>query len=73
METASDVPKEPIGVFWDIENVSIPRNDSAFQAVQAIRHRFFNNRKEVEFMCVCDTLKENRRVLKELDEAQVRD
>ncbi|KAG0718693.1 Meiosis regulator and mRNA stability factor 1 [Chionoecetes opilio] len=61
----------PIGVFWDIENCQVPKGLSATHVVQAIRTRFFNNHREVEFMCVCDTLKENSTILEELNDAQV--
>ena len=61
----------PIGVFWDIENCSVPRGKSALSLVQRIRDEFFTNHKEVEFMCVCDINKENRDVIHELILAQV--
>ncbi|KAK8398550.1 hypothetical protein O3P69_004010 [Scylla paramamosain] len=61
----------PIGVFWDIENCQVPKGLSATHVVQAIRTRFFSNHREVEFMCVCDTLKENTTILEELNDAQV--
>ena len=61
----------PIGVFWDIENCSVPRGKSALSLVQRIRDEFFNNHKEVEFMCVCDIHKENKDVIHELILAQV--
>ena len=62
----------PIGVFWDIENCSVPRGKSALSLVQRIRDEFFNNHKEVEFMCVCDIHKENKDVIHELILAQVK-
>ena len=49
----------------------VPKGLSATHVVQAIRTRFFNNHREVEFMCVCDTLKENSTILEELNDAQV--
>ncbi|XP_069956762.1 meiosis regulator and mRNA stability factor 1 isoform X4 [Cherax quadricarinatus] len=61
----------PIGVFWDIENCQVPKGLSATHVVQAIRARFFNEHREAEFMCVCDTLKENSKILEELNDAQV--
>ncbi|XP_045606696.1 meiosis regulator and mRNA stability factor 1 isoform X2 [Procambarus clarkii] len=61
----------PIGVFWDIENCQVPKGLSATHVVQAIRARYFNEHREVEFMCVCDTLKENSKILEELNDAQV--
>lgn len=62
----------PVGVFWDIENCCIPKSKSALFLVQEIRQRFLcNGYKEVEFMCACDTGKENKRVIQELNQAQV--
>ncbi|XP_042864024.1 meiosis regulator and mRNA stability factor 1-like isoform X3 [Penaeus japonicus] len=61
----------PIGVFWDIENCQVPKGLSATHVVQAVRSRFFTGYREAEFMCVCDTLKENSKILEELNDAQV--
>lgn len=66
----SSVPAS-IGVFWDIENCSIPFHKSALGFVQKIRDRFFVSRKEAEFMCVCDTSNQNRDTIQELNDAQV--
>ncbi|XP_041362324.1 meiosis regulator and mRNA stability factor 1-like isoform X2 [Gigantopelta aegis] len=60
-----------IGVFWDIENVHVPKWKSAFSVVQCIRDRFFSGLREVEFMCVCDIHKESKDVIQELNSAQV--
>lgn len=62
---------EPIGVFWDIENCPVPRGKSAAAVVQKIRKEFFNGKREVEFMCVCDISKEKKEVIEELNKAQV--
>ncbi|XP_033736360.1 meiosis regulator and mRNA stability factor 1-like isoform X2 [Pecten maximus] len=61
----------PIGVFWDIENCNVPRWKSAISIVRCIRERFFIGRREVEFLCVCDTTKENKQVIQDLNAAQV--
>ncbi|KAK3091075.1 hypothetical protein FSP39_016962 [Pinctada imbricata] len=61
----------PIGVFWDIENCSVPKWKSALSVVQLIREKFFADHREVEFMCVCDTTKESKDVIQELNNAQV--
>nr|XP_022317028.1 meiosis regulator and mRNA stability factor 1-like [Crassostrea virginica] len=61
----------PIGVFWDIENCSVPRWKSALSIVQVIRDSLFADHREVEFMCVCDTSKENKDIIQELNAAQV--
>lgn len=62
---------EPVGVFWDFENCSVPKGKSAEAVVQKIRRVFFREKREVEFMCVCDTSKEKRSVIEELNKAQV--
>ena len=62
---------EPIGVFWDIENCTVPRGKSASAVVQKIRKEFFSGKREVEFMCVCDINKEKKEVIEELNKAQV--
>lgn len=49
----------------------MPKGLSATHVVQAIRNKFFDGYKEAEFLCVCDTLKENPKVLEELNDAQV--
>uniref|UniRef100_UPI00398F5C47 meiosis regulator and mRNA stability factor 1 isoform X2 n=1 Tax=Pristiophorus japonicus TaxID=55135 RepID=UPI00398F5C47 len=61
----------PIGVFWDIENCSVPTGRSAMAVVQRIRQRFFQGHREAEFMCVCDISKENKEVIQELNNCQV--
>ncbi|XP_057311625.1 meiosis regulator and mRNA stability factor 1-like isoform X1 [Hydractinia symbiolongicarpus] len=62
---------EPIGVYWDIENCRVPRGTSAVAVVNKIRERFYPGRREVEFMCVCDTTKEKKEILEELNKAQI--
>ncbi|KAK6187453.1 hypothetical protein SNE40_005480 [Patella caerulea] len=61
----------PIGVFWDIENLNVPKYKSAYAVVQKIRDGFFSGYREAEFMCVCDINKENKDVIQELNSAQV--
>lgn len=61
----------PIGVFWDIENCHVPKGRSAMAATQVIREKFFGGYREAEFIVVCDVLRENNRVMKELNNAQV--
>ncbi|XP_069761769.1 meiosis regulator and mRNA stability factor 1 isoform X2 [Narcine bancroftii] len=61
----------PIGVFWDIENCSVPTGRSAMIIVQRIREQFFQGHREAEFMCVCDISKENKEVIQELNNCQV--
>ncbi|XP_060548900.1 meiosis regulator and mRNA stability factor 1 isoform X1 [Pantherophis guttatus] len=61
----------PIGVFWDIENCSVPSGRSAVTVVQRIREKFFKGHREAEFICVCDISKENKEVIEELNNCQV--
>ena len=67
-----EVGSIPVGVFWDIENCCIPKFKSALFLVQVIRERFLcNGFREAEFMCACDTSNENKKVIQELNQAQV--
>ncbi|KAH0546369.1 meiosis regulator and mRNA stability factor 1 isoform X1 [Cotesia glomerata] len=61
----------PIGVFWDIENVRVPRGKSASSIVQIIRDKFFRGYREAEFIVVCDVNRESKQVIQELNDAQV--
>lgn len=61
----------PVGVFWDIENCSVPSGRSAGAVVQRIRSRFFQGHREAEFICVCDISKESKAVIQELNNCQV--
>uniref|UniRef100_A0A8C6Z6Y1 Meiosis regulator and mRNA stability factor 1 n=1 Tax=Nothoprocta perdicaria TaxID=30464 RepID=A0A8C6Z6Y1_NOTPE len=61
----------PIGVFWDIENCSVPTGRSAIAVVQRIREKFFKGHREAEFICVCDISKENKEVIQELNNCQI--
>ncbi|XP_058497584.1 meiosis regulator and mRNA stability factor 1 [Solea solea] len=61
----------PVGVFWDIENCSVPSGRSAGAVVQRIRSRFFQGHREAEFICVCDISKECKAVIQELNNCQV--
>ncbi|XP_053327792.1 meiosis regulator and mRNA stability factor 1 [Spea bombifrons] len=73
LATAGQVPENlaPIGVFWDIENCSVPSGRSAVAVVKRIRERLFKGRREAEFICVCDISKENKEVIEELNNCQV--
>ncbi|XP_038146647.1 meiosis regulator and mRNA stability factor 1 [Cyprinodon tularosa] len=61
----------PVGVFWDIENCSVPSGRSAEAVVQRIRSWFFQGHREAEFICVCDISKESKAVIQELNNCQV--
>lgn len=60
-----------MGVFWDIENCSVPTGRSAGAVVQRIRSNFFQGHREAEFICVCDISKESKAVIQELNNCQV--
>ena len=64
-------PLEPVGIFWDIENCKVPNGRSAFHLAQKFRQNFVEGKREVEFMCVCDTLKETGEVINDLNKAHV--
>jgi len=59
------------GVFWDIENCQVPRFKSAMALVELIRRKFLVKFREAEFVVVCDTHKERKEVITELNNAQV--
>ena len=58
-------------MFWDIENCRVPPDKSAFALANKIRKRFFEGKREAEFVCVCDITKETRVVVDALNKAQV--
>ena len=62
---------EPVGVFWDIENCSVPIDKSAFDLATKMRSMFFAGKRDAEFMCVCDITKESKEVVDDLHKAQV--
>ena len=62
---------EPVGLFWDIENCSVPANKSAFGVAAKMRRVFFEGKREAEFMVVCDITKERKEVTDALNKAQV--
>ena len=68
---AAQISLEPVGIFWDIENCKVPNGRSAFHLAQKFREHFVEGKREVEFMCVCDTLKETGEVINDLNKAHV--
>ncbi|XP_034544953.1 meiosis regulator and mRNA stability factor 1 isoform X2 [Notolabrus celidotus] len=70
-ETCGTENIPPVGVFWDIENCSVPSGRSAGAVVERIRSRFFQGHREAEFICVCDISKESKAVIQELNNCQV--
>jgi len=66
------LPPKSLGVFWDIENCSVPSGKSPMAVCHKIRNlHFFSGHREVQFTVVCDANKESKTVLEELDKAQV--
>ncbi|XP_060522951.1 meiosis regulator and mRNA stability factor 1 isoform X2 [Cylas formicarius] len=61
----------PLGLFWDIENVSVPKMKSASVVVQKLREVFLKKYRESEFVVVCDVKKENPQIIQELHDSQV--
>lgn len=59
------------GIFWDIENIRLPRCKSALAVVEAIRRKFLVDFWEAEFIVVCDVRKEKRELVSDLNNAQV--
>lgn len=48
---------KPVGIFWDIENCSVPKNKSPSDVIAHIRNFFVFNRlnhREYEFLISCD-------------------
>lgn len=62
---------EPVGLFWDIENCSVPINKSPFAVAAKMRKLFFEGKREAEFMVVCDITKEKKETINSLNKAQV--
>jgi len=62
----------PIGIFWDIENCSVPCGRSVIKLVENIR-QFVIDRgfRESEFLVVCDTHKCSHELLDDLNSSQV--
>ena len=63
--------QEIVGIFWDIENIFIPDDRSPAGVVRVLRDRFVCDRREVEFQCVCDTHKEERFTIDQLNSSLV--
>jgi meiosis arrest female protein 1 len=64
--------KRLIGIFWDIENCSVPHGKSAARVVDKIRAmHFMEDRREMEFLVVCDVFKISQEISDELNSVQV--
>lgn len=60
-----------VGLFWDIENIFIPDHKSPAGVVRVLREMFVKDKKEVDFQCVCDTHKEERFTIDQLNSSLV--
>lgn len=61
----------PLGFFWDLENCQIASNKSALNVVQSLRSKFTHVGREMEFIVVCDVVKEASAVVDDFNSAQV--
>lgn len=61
------------GIFWDIENISIPKRISIPHLIQMIRHKFIytSSLVEQEFTIVCDVHKESKSLTSQLAAANI--
>lgn len=59
--TQTNLP--PVAVFWDLENVQIPKNKSVSNVVQKVRNTFLMNYVEEDFFVVCDVSKEKKTII----------
>lgn len=66
------IPKKPVGLFWDIENCSIPQNLNVLVLINKIRD-IFNQFKmiEREFAIACDVHKMSKSVVDSLNKQNV--
>ena len=61
-----------VGIFWDIENCSVPHGKSAGAVAEKIRAlQQVEQRREMEFVVVCDVTKEQEEVVNDLNAVQV--
>ena len=71
MHSTSETPKW--NPYWCIlgQNCPVPHGKSALAVAQHVRDKFFSGHREAEFICVCDTRKECKDVIEDLNQAQV--
>ncbi|XP_066139891.1 meiosis regulator and mRNA stability factor 1 isoform X1 [Euwallacea fornicatus] len=60
-----------MGIFWDIENVPVPKMKSPAAVVQRIREVFLEDYRESEFVVVCDVKREAPHIIQDLHDSQV--
>ena len=71
----SNTPLINVGIFWDIENLMVPRNVHPANLVNELRRRVIDCQphfREAEFYVVCDVTRESVRTINQLFEFHVR-
>lgn len=63
LEVATQTNFPPIAVFWDLENVRIPKSKSVASIVQKLRNNIFSRYIEEDIFIVCDVLKKKKNLL----------
>lgn len=53
----------PMAVFWDLENIQIPKHKSVADILRKIRNTFLTNYVEEDFFVVCDVSKEKKSII----------
>ncbi|KAF7995283.1 hypothetical protein HCN44_004755 [Aphidius gifuensis] len=61
-----------MALFWDIENVRVPKGKTAEVLTQIVRSTFSNGYNEIEFVVVCDVTKETEKDIKDLIKSKVK-
>lgn len=64
--TATQTCVQPVTIFWDLENVQIPRNTSIEALVEKLRNTFCAHFMEDNIFVVCDVFKEKKKNIEEL-------
>jgi len=62
----------PVGIFWDIENCSVPKNKSPSGIIAHIRTAFVLNRlnnREYEFLIACDVTRIRSDIREDINKA----
>lgn len=66
------VQHKPVGVFWDIENCSVPKTKSPSEVIAHIRNFFVFNRlnhREYEFLISCDVTRLRKDIPEDINKA----
>lgn len=68
------IQHKPVGVFWDIENCSVPRTKSPSDVIAHIRNFFVFNRlnhREYEFFVSCDVTRLRKDIPEDINKAGI--